>query len=59
VWKLSRCHDITGETTSFNLVADDGNKNVIFKTKIAHSTFKGDEVTIWLVDGVLLLPSEY
>jgi len=44
---------------SATLVADDGNGNVIAKQEIEFTDFPMQKVSIWLVDGVLLLPSEY
>src|SRR5215217_5910683 len=54
VWKLKRADHPDHQ---FTLVCEDGNYNVLFTTQILCSDFPGDEVTIWLVDEILLLPS--
>ena len=54
VWKLQRAKD-----NVFKIVADDGNGRIIAKQQIPFSDFKYDSCTLWLVDGCLLLPSEY
>jgi hypothetical protein len=54
VWKLTRVKD-----DEFKVVMEDGNDNVIYKQKIGFSNFKDDTLTLWLVDSVILLPSEY
>ena len=56
VWKLQRNN---APRTSFSLHCEDGNYNELFRTTIPSSDFEGDEVTIWFIDEVLLLPSEY
>jgi hypothetical protein len=56
VWKLKRCEC---PQTGLTLVCEDGNCNEVFRTNILSSDFAGDEVTIWFVDEILLLPSEY
>lgn len=54
VWKLSR---VKGD--EFLVTATDGDKNVIGKQKIGFSDFKDDDLTVWFVDRIMLLPSEY
>ncbi|MCT2410040.1 hypothetical protein NZD88_20990 [Chryseobacterium antibioticum] len=52
-WKLKRLKD-----NQFEIVATDGNENVIFEEIIPFSDFFFKEFTIWVENGVLLLPSE-
>lgn len=53
-WTLKRLQDC-----EFVAIATDGNDNVIAKQRIPFSDFKADELTLWLEEGVLLLPSEH
>ena len=43
----------------FLAAATDGNDNIITKQVIPYSSFLADELTLYFVDDVLLLPSEY
>jgi len=54
VWELTKV-----KGNEFEIVATDGNKNILTKQIIPFSDFPFDCCTIWLSDGVLLLPSEY
>lgn len=54
VWHLKRIFQ-----EQFTATADDGNGNIIARQNIEFSDFAFDEATVWLVDEVLLLPSEY
>lgn len=54
VWELKRFKE-----DAFNIIATDGNDNKITRQFIPFSDFPFDKATIWLVDGTLLLPSEY
>lgn len=54
VWKLSRVKD-----DKFIATCEDGNYNKITEQKIPFSDFKDDELTMWCVNRVILLPSEY
>lgn len=56
VWKLKRCPN---PEDGFTLSCEDGNYNELFQSNIPCSDFAGDEVTIWFIDEILLLPSEY
>lgn len=63
-WELERKFRKLGQdnykpTDRFILKGMDGNKNVIVTQDIAFSDFKDDEVRLFLLDNVLLLPSEY
>lgn len=53
-WLLQR---LTGNR--FVAVADDGNGKEIARQVIPFSDFAADQCTLYLIDGVLLLPSEY
>ncbi len=54
VWKLERV-----EEDAFKVVATDGNDKVIATQQIPYSDFPYDSGKVWLMDGVLMLPSEY
>ncbi len=54
VWKLKRIQD-----ARFWVIAEDGDNNKIGEQLVPFSDFKDDDLTMWLVDGVILLPSEY
>ncbi len=54
VWKLQKQPDET-----WHLLCEDGNKKVIAVQSIEYSDFPLEEIVIWLVDGVAMLPSEY
>lgn len=54
VWRLKKQKDDT-----WSLVCKDGNMNILAKHRIEYSNFLIDEITIWLVNGVAMLPTEY
>ena len=54
VWKLER---IKGDR--FNVTATDGNDNILVTQKIPFSDFPYDTATLWNVNKVIMLPSEY
>ena len=54
VWRLKKQSDDT-----WMLTCEDGNNNLISAQEIQFSDFPLPEITIWVVDGVALLPSEY
>lgn len=54
LWKIIRVVD-----SEFLLECSDGNGNIIVTQHIPYSDFKYDLGTLWLIDGVLILPSEY
>ncbi len=54
VWDLKRLQD-----NVFTILATDGNDNKVTSQKIPFSDFPYDLATLWLVDGCLMLPSEY
>jgi hypothetical protein len=53
-WILKRISGL-----EFRLYCEDGNHNFVTEQIIPFSDFTGDEVTLWLVDETLMLPSEY
>ena len=54
VWTLKVSDDHTGVLT-----CEDGNKNVLFTHHLNFTDFPLPEITFWLTDNVLMLPSEY
>ena len=54
VWELKREME-----DAFLVAATDGNNNQIASQKIPFSDFPYDTVTLWLVDGCIMLPTEY
>jgi hypothetical protein len=54
VWELKRVN-----ADRFFVQSTDGNKNPVTSQKIPYSDFPYDIATLWLVDGCLMLPSEY
>ncbi len=55
VWKLK----VNLEKSTALLICEDGNYNRVFEKKISFTDFPLDEITIWLTENVMLLPSEY
>lgn len=54
VWDLKRVKD-----DAFVIIATDGNKNEVASQEIPFSDFPYDLATLWMVDGCIMLPSEY
>ena len=54
VWDLKRVKD-----NAFTILATDGNHNKVTSQEIPFSDFPYDIATLWLVDGCMMLPSEY
>ena len=54
VWDLKRQKE-----NCFTAICTDGNHNHVTRQAIPFSDFPYDTATLWLVDGVLMLPSEY
>lgn len=46
-------------STKAVFTADDGNNNILYRQNIPFTDFPLDEIKLYLVDGVILLPSEY
>ena len=62
VWTLNKCVYKTGKRAGqeyWKLEGQDGNNNVIAKQIIEFSDFPLDEIKLYLINRVLLLPSEY
>ena len=53
VWKM------IVQNNSAVVTVEDGNKNEIANLTIDYTDFPLEEITLWLVDKTLLLPSEY
>ncbi len=53
VWKIVK------EGTKATITVKDGNKRIIKTFQFSYTDFPLDEFTLWFVDGVLLLKSEY
>lgn len=54
VWTLKVNEDKTAVFT-----CDDGNENTIYREEINYTTFPLDEIKLYCIDNVILLPSEY
>jgi hypothetical protein len=54
VWKLEVGDDRVGKIT-----VDDGDHNIIHRSEIPFTDFPQPGITLWFVDLVILLPSEY
>jgi hypothetical protein len=54
VFKLERV-----KNDHFKVTMEDGNDNVIYTQNIAYSDFKDDILTLWVVDKIIMLPTEY
>jgi hypothetical protein len=44
---------------SFKVTMEDGNGNIQITQRIPYSDFPYDVANLWLIDGTLILPSEY
>ncbi len=53
VWKLVKDGD------KATITIEDGNDNVVKTFKLSYTSFPLEEYTLWMIDGVLLLKSEY
>lgn len=58
-WELERKFVGEKPTNKFVVTGDDGNKNTLVRQEIPFSDFEDDKVRLFLIDNVLLLPSEY
>lgn len=54
VWKLR-----TDDESGASLMLEDGNSNELKRFEITYTDFPLKEITFWLVNNILLLPSEY
>lgn len=55
VWELKVNKDHTATLT----MKEDSNQPNIVEQDISYTDFPLEEMTLWLIDGILLLPSEY
>ena len=53
VWKLQRCAE------AWLVVCEDGNNNELCRQVVEYSDFEYESAEVWLINGVMLLPSEY
>lgn len=54
VWKVR-----VNQDDSATLTVEDGNDNVLTTFKVEYTDFPLEEFNLWLIDKVLILPSEY
>ena len=54
VWKLE-----VNDDESAKLTCEDGNGNQVFSNDYTQTDFPMKEISLWLTDSVILLPSEY
>ena len=61
IGKINTCAYLQSLTTSGNamVTVEDGNYNQLAKQNIPYTDFPLMDFTFWLVNGILLLPSEY
>lgn len=55
-WQL-KCAEAGGGRAT--LLCGDGNDNIVYSEVIDYTDFPLLEMTLWFIDGVILLPSEY
>lgn len=55
IWQLEKNEDDSAVIT----MKEDSDKPVLVKQRIPWTDFPLEEVELWLIDGVLILPSEY
>ena len=51
--------EMTTEDETAEVVFTDGNNNILHVEEIGYTDYPDDGVCMWLVNGVLMLPSEY
>lgn len=59
VWTLKKPGVLVAADKSTTLTCEDGNGNVVTSNKIPYTDFPLDEITLWCVNKVIMLPSEY
>jgi hypothetical protein len=52
-------YDLTVKQGKGVVVVTDGNENKIYQQKIPFTDFPLSKITLWRVDGTIMLPSEY
>jgi len=55
IWELKK----TGTTSAVLTMKEDTNEPILVKQDIPLTDFPLDFIALWLIDGVLILPSEY
>jgi hypothetical protein len=55
VWTLS----VDLEQSTATLTCDDGNERIVYTKQIGYTDFPLEEIKIYVIDNVILLPSEY
>jgi hypothetical protein len=55
VWKLAVDEEGSGATLS----VEDGNDHLVTQKRIEYTDFPRPGITLWCIDGTVLLPSEY
>ena len=53
------CTFTKNENGGGTFVADDGNENVLYTQEIEFTDFPEDEINLFFIDNIILLPSEY
>jgi hypothetical protein len=56
LWKLRRVDETQYQAI---VVCEDGNGNVLVEQTIEHTDIEADDVKLYCMDSVILLPSEY
>jgi hypothetical protein len=51
--------EMTTEDDTAEVVFTDGNNNILHVEEIGYTDYPDEGVCMWLIDGVLMLPSEY
>lgn len=54
VWKLKR---LIGN--NYLVTCDDGNKNIVYHENVNTTDFPLKTISVWVIDGIALLPTEY
>lgn len=54
VWKL-----VVNKDHSATIIVEDGNDKVLHTSQLEFTTFPEEGITLWCVDKVILLPSEF
>ena len=55
VWELK----VESDNTAILTMQEDSDKPFLVEQKIEYTDFPLEEIKLWLIDGILLLPSEY
>lgn len=52
-------YDLEVKDNTAKVIVTDGNNNVLYKQNIPYTDFPLDKVTLWRVNGTIMLPGEY